>query len=73
MVEIWGIIFLSVVAPLWLIFHYTTKAKAAKGLTKEDETMLRELWESANRMEDRILTLERILDADARGWRGRES
>lgn len=69
--EIWGILFLAVVAPLWIIFHYVSKAKENRGLTDEDEKMLEELWESAKRMEDRIHTLERILDSDAPGWRGR--
>jgi phage shock protein B len=35
--------------------------------------MLVELWQSAQRMEDRIETLERILDADQPGWRGRQT
>ena len=69
--EIWGILFLAVVAPLWIIFHYVSKAKQSKGLTPEDEKMLAELWEDAKKMEDRIHTLERILDEQAPGWRGR--
>jgi len=71
--ETWGILFLSIVAPLWLVFHYGTKHRQAKGLTKEDETMLADLWESAKGMEERIHTLERILDNEAPGWRGRRS
>lgn len=63
------IVFMVIVAPIWIAFHYLTKQKAAKGLTPEDERMLAELWESAKRMEERIETLERILDADAPGWR----
>ncbi|MDJ0657182.1 MAG: envelope stress response membrane protein PspB [Xanthomonadales bacterium] len=64
------ILFLTVVAPLWIIFHYVTKAKTAKGLTPEDETMLADIWESAKKMEERIHTLERILDDQSPGWRG---
>ncbi|MDX1569657.1 MAG: envelope stress response membrane protein PspB [Xanthomonadales bacterium] len=69
--EVWGILFLAVVAPLWIIFHYVSKAKENKGLTPEDERMLEDLWDSAKKMEDRIQTLERILDSDAPGWRRR--
>lgn len=71
MFEVWGILFLSVVAPVWIIAHYISKNKQSRGLTVEDEKMLAELWESSKGMEDRIHTLERILDSQAPGWRGR--
>jgi phage shock protein B len=45
--------------------------KTSKGLSAEDEKMLSEVWESTNRMEERIKTLERILDIEAPNWRGR--
>ncbi len=66
------ILFLSIVAPLWIIFHYVTRWRTAKTLSGEDEKMLQELWQSAARMEDRIRTLERILDTEAKGWREQE-
>lgn len=69
--ETLGIIFLAVVAPIWIISHYVTKNKLGKGLTPEDEAMLSEIWESAKKMEERIHTLERILDDQSPGWRGR--
>ena len=72
MPELIPILFLTVVAPLWIIFHYITKIKASKGLSSEDEKMLSEIWESANRMEDRINTLERILDIESPEWRRRK-
>jgi phage shock protein B len=63
------IILLAVVAPIWIIAHYATRWRAAKTLTGEDEKLLQELWESASRMEGRIRTLEKILDAEAPHWR----
>ena len=71
MLETFGILFLCVVAPLWIIFHYTTKARASKNLSPEDESLMADLWESAKKMERRIVTLEKILDHEAPGWRGR--
>lgn len=71
MSEIVPIVFLTVCAPLWIIFHYITKIKTAKGLTAEDEKMLTEVWESTKKMEDRIQTLERILDIESPTWRRR--
>ena len=65
------VLFLTFVAPLWIIFHYVTRWRTAKSLSAEDERMLGELWESAERMEGRIQALERILDAEAPGWRSK--
>jgi len=71
MSEVIPVLALTVCFPLWLIFHYVTKWKSAKGLSAEDEKMLSEVWESTNRMEERIKTLERILDIEAPNWRSR--
>jgi phage shock protein B len=65
------ILFVTVLAPLWIIFHYITKMKMARGLTPEDEKMLTDVWESTKKMEDRIQTLERILDIESPSWRQR--
>lgn len=71
MPEVVPILLLTVCFPLWIVFHYITKWKTSKGLTAEDEKMLSEIWESTSRMEDRIKTLERILDIEAPTWRQR--
>ncbi len=65
------ILFVTVLAPLWIVFHYITKMKMARGLTPEDEKMLTDVWESTKKMEDRIQTLERILDIESPSWRQR--
>lgn len=69
MPDVLPILMITIVFPLWIIFHYVTKWKTSKGLSAEDEKMLSEVWESANRMEDRINTLERILDVESPNWR----
>jgi len=71
MSEVIPILLLTVCAPLWIVFHYITKMKTAKGLTPEDEKMLTDIWESTKKMEDRIQTLERILDIESPSWRQR--
>ncbi|MGK2924967.1 MAG: envelope stress response membrane protein PspB [Lysobacterales bacterium] len=71
MSEVIPILFITICLPLWIIFHYVTKWKMSKGLSPEDEKMLSEVWESTNRMEERIKTLERILDIEAPNWRTR--
>jgi phage shock protein B len=71
MPDIIAILIITVVVPLWIIFHYVTKWKTSKGLSPEDEKMLSEIWESANKMEERIVTLERIMDIETPTWRAR--
>ncbi len=65
------IIFLAVVAPVWIIAHYVTRWRLAKSITGDDEAVLSDLWESASKMETRIATLEQILDTEAPDWRTR--
>ena len=64
-----GIIFLAVVAPIWIIAHYTTRWKATKALSSDEEQLLEEMWKNSERMEQRINALERILDAEVTDWR----
>ncbi len=71
MSEVIPILLLTICFPLWIVFHYITKMKTSKGLTAEDEKMLCEVWESTNKMEERINILERILDIEAPTWRQR--
>ncbi len=69
--ETLGILFMVVVAPLMSIFHYVTKWKQSKTLTSEDEKILTELWDSAERIEGRIKNIERILDTESPDWRAK--
>jgi phage shock protein B len=64
MLEVPLILFVVVVAPIWIIAHYTTRWRMAKSLTAEDEKQFAELWRTAERMEERMGNIERILDAD---------
>jgi phage shock protein B len=65
MLEVPLILFAVVVAPIWIIAHYTTRWRMAKSLTPEDEKQFAELWQIAERMEERMGNIERILDAEA--------
>ena len=53
----------------WLIFHYITKWKGQASLTGEDEKLLDELHDLARRLEDRVVTIERIMTAENPAWR----
>lgn len=66
------IIFMGLVAPLWLVLHYLSKRKSAKGLAEGDRIELDELLKTTDRLVDRIEVLERILDVDSPNWRNRD-
>lgn len=63
------IIFLVVVAPIWLVLHYRSKKQISQGLSEEQVTALNNLARSAESMAERIQTLEAILDAETPEWR----
>ncbi len=65
-VVILGILF---VAFPWVLFHYITKWKTAATLTREDENLLDELHDLARRLDDRMCTIERIVQAENPNWR----
>lgn len=66
------ILFLTIVAPIWLVLHYIAKFKTAKALSQSDEETLAELWQHSETLEQRIDSLESILDEEVPGWRNRQ-
>lgn len=63
-----GILFIGLP---WLILHYVTKWKSTATLTREDENLLDDLYETARRLDDRMATIERIIAADDPNWKAR--
>jgi len=53
----------------WLVFHYVTKWKQIGSITGEDEKLLDELHYVARQLEERLLTVERIIAADNPNFR----
>lgn len=63
------IVFLVVVAPIWIIFHYRSASKTADGLSSGERGELEEMIDVANKMAERIEILEAILDVESPDWR----
>lgn len=61
--------FLVFVAPLWLILHYRSKRQISQGFSEDQIKTLSDLARSADKMAERIQTLEAILDAETPEWR----
>lgn len=65
------VIFLAIVAPVWIFMHYRSKQRAQSTLSEDERVELESLTSQAERMVERIETLESILDAETPGWRSR--
>lgn len=66
-----AVLLVVVVAPIWIVAHYGTRWRSARMLSRDQDRTLAELHELAVQMEERVENLERILDAEAPGWRER--
>jgi len=54
----------------WLILHYVSKWKSnTPVLTGEDEKLLDDMYNLARRLEERLVTVERIIAADHPDYR----
>ena len=67
-----SVILLTVVVPLVVIMHYTTKWKATKGLSDDEHKMLEDLWKEGQAMQSRVNALETILDNEVPDWRKKQ-
>jgi phage shock protein B len=63
------IIFMIIVAPLWLILHYRSKKQVSQGLSEHEHRQLIELANKAEKMAERVETLEALLDQESPQWR----
>ena len=64
-----SIVFMVVVAPVWVWLHYRSKSRAQAALTETERDNLEALLLKSETMMERIDTLEAILDTQAPAWR----
>ena len=65
-IPIIAIIFLALPA---LIFNFVLKLRQSRTLTVDDENLLDDLHDLARRLEDRVVTIERIMAAENPNWK----
>ena len=63
------ILFLVIVAPLWITMHYRSVKRSSRSLNQEDRESIEHMLETVDKLSDRIGALEAILDADHPEWR----
>jgi phage shock protein B len=66
------IIFVAIPAPIFIVLHFITKWKQTREISGGDEKMLEDLWRLSQRIEERLETLEKILDSEVPEWRRKQ-
>lgn len=53
----------------WIVLHYMSQWRRAKGISVEDERLLDDLHDTARRLDARLDSIERIIAADNPNWK----
>lgn len=69
LIEISSVLFMCIVAPLWLVLHYRHKRHQPADLDEQTVERLERLCDQAEQMGERIRVLEQLLDSDDPQWR----
>lgn len=67
------ILFMVVVAPIWITMHYKSLNKSSASLNAEDREAIEDILVTVDKLTERIETLESILDADHPQWRAEQA
>ena len=63
------ILFLVVVMPVWITMYYKDKQRQSRELSGEEWQEIERTLDRAEGLEQRIIALEAILDAESKDWR----
>ncbi len=63
------VLFMVLVAPVWIVMHYRSLNRSSRSLSIEDREALDEMLATVDKLSERIVSLESILDADHPEWR----
>ena len=63
------IVFIAIPAPIFIVLHFITKWQQSREISGGDEEMLEDMWLMSQRMEERLESLETILDSELTEWR----
>jgi phage shock protein B len=63
------IVFLAIPAPLFIVLYFITRWKQSREISGGDEKMLEDMWLLAQRLEERLESLETILNSELPDWR----
>jgi phage shock protein B len=63
------VLFLTIVAPIWITMHYRSVNRSSRSLNTEDRQTIEQMLATVDKLVERIGVLETILDADHPDWR----
>ena len=63
------LVFLLIVLPMWIRAYYRDRDRQSRALSDDEWQEIRRTLELTEKLEQRLATLEAILDSDHRGWR----
>ena len=67
-----AILFVVFVAPIWLVLHYRSNRQLGAGLNEQEMARLTALVSQADMLQQRVHTLERMLDVEGPNWRAED-
>ena len=67
-----AILFVIFVAPIWLVLHYRSNRQLGAGLNEQEMARLTALVSQADMLQQRVHTLERLLDVESPNWRAED-
>jgi len=67
------VLFMVVVAPIWIVMHYRSVNRSSRSLNEEDRQRIEDMLVTVDRLTERIGTLESILDDEHPDWRQQDS
>jgi len=62
------ILFMVIVAPMWITMHYRSVSRSSRSLSLEDRESVEQMLETVDKLTDRIGALESILKIDHPDW-----
>ena len=67
------VLFMVIVAPIWIVMHYRSVNRSSRSLSDDDRESIDTMLVTVDKLSERILSLEAILDADHPNWRQQEN
>jgi len=67
------VLFMVIVAPIWIVMHYRSVSRSSRSLSDDDRESIDTMLVTVDKLSERIVSLEAILDADHPNWRQQEN
>ncbi|MDA0630381.1 MAG: envelope stress response membrane protein PspB [Proteobacteria bacterium] len=66
------VLFMVIVAPIWIVMHYRSVSRSSRSLSDDDRESIDTMLVTVDKLNERIVSLEAILEADHPNWKQQE-